>query len=74
MYIFWFLSGWEPTLGNRELTPDSPIPVVKPIHDPNTKDLSRNGTQSTVFESILEDGVKEMHTIESNQVDRKSVV
>nr|Q923B3.3 RecName: Full=Neurotrophin receptor-interacting factor 1; AltName: Full=Neurotrophin receptor-interacting factor; AltName: Full=Zinc finger protein 110 [Mus musculus] len=60
--------GWEPTLGNRELTPDSPIPVVKPIHDPNTNDLSRNGTQSTVFESILEDGVKEMHSIESNQV------
>ncbi|XP_052026878.1 neurotrophin receptor-interacting factor homolog [Apodemus sylvaticus] len=60
--------GWEPTLGNRELTPDFPIPVVKPIHDPNPKDLSRNGPQSTVFESISQDGIQEMHTIESNQV------
>ncbi|GAB1291466.1 Neurotrophin receptor-interacting factor 1 [Apodemus speciosus] len=60
--------GWEPTLGNRELTPDSPIPVVKPVHDLNPKDLSRNCTPSTVFESILQDGVQEMHTIESNQV------
>ncbi|XP_052031324.1 neurotrophin receptor-interacting factor 1-like [Apodemus sylvaticus] len=60
--------GWEPTLGNRKLTPDSPIPVVKPIHDPDPNDLSRNCTQSTVFESILQDGVQDMHTIESNQV------
>ena len=68
MYIFWFLSGWEPTLGNRDLTPDSPIPVLKQIHDLNLKDLSRNCTQSTVFESISQDGVQEMHTIKSNQV------
>ncbi|XP_031202747.1 neurotrophin receptor-interacting factor 2-like isoform X2 [Mastomys coucha] len=60
--------GWEPTLENRELTPDSPIPVVKPIHDPNPNDLSRNGAQSTVFESISPDEVQERHTIESNEV------
>ncbi|XP_011242793.1 neurotrophin receptor-interacting factor 2 isoform X2 [Mus musculus] len=60
--------GWEPTLGNRELTPDSPIPVVKPIHDPNPKDLSRNRTQSTLFESISPDEVQGRHTIESNPV------
>ncbi|XP_031241207.1 neurotrophin receptor-interacting factor 2-like [Mastomys coucha] len=60
--------GCEPTLENRELTPDSPIPVVKPIHDPNPNDLSRNGTQSTVFESISPDEVQERHTIESNEV------
>ncbi|XP_031241192.1 neurotrophin receptor-interacting factor 1 [Mastomys coucha] len=62
--------GWESTLGNRELTPDSPIPVVKPIHDSNPKDLSRNGTQSTVLENVSQDGVQEMHTIESNQVGK----
>ncbi|XP_076783602.1 neurotrophin receptor-interacting factor 1-like isoform X1 [Arvicanthis niloticus] len=60
--------GWESTLGNKELTLDSHIPVVKPIHDPTPKDLSRNGTQSTVFETISQNGVQEMHTIESNQV------
>ncbi|GAB1291465.1 Neurotrophin receptor-interacting factor 2 [Apodemus speciosus] len=60
--------GRETILGNRELTPDSPIPVLKPIHDPNFEDLLRNCTQSTVFESISQDGVQEMHTIESNQV------
>ncbi|XP_006228173.1 neurotrophin receptor-interacting factor 1 isoform X1 [Rattus norvegicus] len=59
--------GWEPTLENRAISPDSPIPVVKPIHDPNPKDLSRNGIQSTVFEIISQDRVQEIHTIESNQ-------
>ncbi|CAO2627010.1 Neurotrophin receptor-interacting factor 1 [Lemmus lemmus] len=61
--------GWEPTLGNKELTPQSPSSVVEPIRNPKPKDFSRNGAQSTVFESISQDEIQEIHTIESNQVE-----
>ncbi|XP_055463321.1 neurotrophin receptor-interacting factor homolog [Psammomys obesus] len=58
--------GWEPTLGNRELTPDSPIPVVEPIRRPKPNDFLWDGNQSTVFECIAQDGVQEIHTTETN--------
>ncbi|XP_036063955.1 neurotrophin receptor-interacting factor homolog [Onychomys torridus] len=62
--------GWEPTLGNKELSPKSPRSVVEPICDPKPKNFSRNGTQSTtVTENISQNEVQEIHTIESNQVE-----
>ncbi|XP_029414316.1 neurotrophin receptor-interacting factor homolog isoform X2 [Nannospalax galili] len=60
--------GWEPTLGNKEVTPDSAIPVVKPVCDPKMKEFSRNSTQSTASESILQGGEKEIQTTELKQV------
>lgn len=60
--------GWEPTLGNKELTPQSPSSVVEPSHNPKPKDFSRNVAQPIVFENISQDEVQEIHTIESNQV------
>lgn len=61
--------GWEPTLGNKELSPKSPSSMVEPIRDPKPKSFSSNGTQSSVIENISQNEVQEIHTIESNQVE-----
>ncbi|KAL6093154.1 hypothetical protein STEG23_010514 [Scotinomys teguina] len=58
--------GWEPTLGNKELSPESSSSIVEPICDSKPKNFS---TQSTVVESISQDEVQEIHTIELNEVE-----
>ncbi|XP_051018389.1 neurotrophin receptor-interacting factor homolog [Acomys russatus] len=61
--------GWEPTLGNKELTQDSPLPVSEPVQNPKSNPFSLGGSQSTLFKSISQDEVQEIDTTESNQVE-----
>ncbi|XP_021101723.1 neurotrophin receptor-interacting factor homolog isoform X2 [Heterocephalus glaber] len=52
--------GWETAAENKELIPDSNVPAEEPIYDPKVNELSREGTQPSALEDLLQDGITEV--------------
>ncbi|XP_010614888.1 neurotrophin receptor-interacting factor homolog isoform X2 [Fukomys damarensis] len=52
--------GWETAAENQELIPDSDVPADEPIYDPKVSELSRDGTQPSALEDLLQGGLTEV--------------
>ncbi|EHB00986.1 Zinc finger protein 274 [Heterocephalus glaber] len=50
--------GWETAAENKQLIPD--VPAEEPIYDPKVNELSREGTQPSALEDLLEGGITEV--------------